>query len=147
MNYKLPVETLHISQLLAANIEKLGFKMREGAATYHDPCRLGRHMGIYEAPREVLSAVKNLTFKELEENREDAQCCGVSAWLSCGPEAKYLLMEKLEAAASVGAETLITACPKCLAHLSCVKNEKPPAQAFTVDVEDLTVFLARLINK
>ncbi len=104
-------------------------------------------MEVYDAPRNVLSKVKGLTFKELDDAREDAQCCGVSAWISCSPETKFLVMEKLEKAMDTNSKTLITACPKCCAHLNCIKNEKPPVRDFNIDVEDLAVFLSKLIDK
>jgi Fe-S oxidoreductase len=92
----------------------------------------------------VLQAVKNITLKELDEAREDSQCCGVSAWVSCNTEAKVLMTEKLDSAMRTGAEVLITTCPKCYAHLNCLKNEKPPIKEFDIDVVDLAVFLSRL---
>lgn len=146
-DYELDLEVMHISQILEKNGDKLDVETNGTVVTYHDPCRLGRHMGVYDAPRNVLSKVRGLTLKELDESREDALCCGVSAWVSCDQEAKFLLMEKLEMAMDTNSKTLITACPKCYAHLNCVKNEKPPVRDFRIDVEDLTVFLAKLIDK
>lgn len=146
-DYELDLDIMHISQMLEKNRDKLDIKTNGTIVTYHDPCRLGRHMGVYDAPRNVLSKVKGLTFKELDDTREDAQCCGVSAWISCNPEAKFLMVEKLEKAMDTKSKTLITACPKCYAHLNCIKNEKPPIKDFNISVEDLTVFLSKLIDK
>ncbi len=145
-DYELDIEITHISQILEKNQSRLHIETNGTTVTFHDSCRLGRHMEVYDAPRNVLSKVKGLTLKELDETREDAQCCGVSAWISCDPEAKFLLSEKLDKAANTEAKALITACPKCYAHLSCVKNEKPPMKDFAIDVEDLAVFLSRLIT-
>jgi Fe-S oxidoreductase len=146
-DYELELEIMHISQILDKNRDKLNVETNGTIVTYHDPCRLGRHMGVYDAPRNVLSKVKGLKFKELDDAREDTQCCGVSAWISCNQEAKFLLVEKLERAMDTNSKTLITACPKCYAHLNCIKNEKPPIKEFKIDVEDLTVFLSKLIDK
>ncbi len=146
-DYELDIEVMHISQILEKNRDKLGIETNGTIVTYHDPCRLGRHMDVYDAPRNVLSNVKGLTLKELDYAREDAQCCGVSAWVSCNQEAKFLVVEKLERAMDTNSKILVTACPKCCAHLNCVKNEKPPMKDFRVDVEDLTVFLSKLIDK
>jgi Fe-S oxidoreductase len=104
-------------------------------------------MGVYDAPRKVLQAVEGLTLKELDETREDSQCCGVSAWVSCDTEAKVLMAEKLDSAIRTEAEVLITTCPKCYAHLNCLKNEKPPIKDFNIDVVDLAIFLSRLDSK
>ncbi len=145
-DYSLTIEVLHISQILDKNVDKLDLKSGDCAVTYHDPCRLGRHMGVYDAPRNVLQAVKGVTLRELEDNREDSQCCGVSAWISCDVQNKVLMVEKLDSAMKTGAATLITACPKCFAHLNCLKHEKPPIKDFKIDVVDLTVFLSHLGN-
>jgi len=141
IDYKLDIQVLHISQFLERHGEKLSFK-GEGTVTYHDPCRLGRHMQIYDPPRNLLAAVKGIRVAELENNREDCQCCGISAWLGCSTESKALLVKKLEEAEHTGAATLLTTCTKCLAHLNCVLNEKPPLRGFKVAVQDLTCFLA-----
>ncbi len=146
-DYELDVETMHISQLLESNLDKLHIETNGATVTYHDPCRLGRHMGIYDAPRNVLSKVKNLTLNELDDAREDAQCCGVSAWISCNQEAKFLMVEKLEKVMNTNSKTLVTTCPKCFAHLNCVKNEEPPAKDFPVDIVDFTVFLSDLLTR
>lgn len=146
-DYKLDLEIVHISQILDKNLDKLNIETKDTRVTYHDPCRLGRHMGVFDSPRNILTNVKGVTLKELNEARENAQCCGVSAWISCDQQAKYLLVEKLEKAMETKSQKLITACPKCLAHLNCVKNEKPPIKEFDIEVEDLTVFLSKLIDK
>ncbi len=143
-DYELELEVMHVSQMLEKNIDKLKFGTRNCKVAYHDPCRLGRHMGVYDAPRNVLRSVKGLKLKELDEAREDSQCCGVSAWVSCNTEAKVLMVEKLGSAMRTGAEILVTTCPKCYAHLNCLKNEKPPIKDFDIDVVDLAVFLSEL---
>jgi Fe-S oxidoreductase len=140
-DYELECEVVHLSQILEKNLSKLKLEIKNTKVAYHDPCRLGRHMGVYEAPRNVLTAVKGVALKELKENREDAQCCGVSAWVDCNTEAKVLMVQKLDDAAKTGASVLITACPKCYAHLNCVKNEKPPIKDF-IGVIDFATFLA-----
>jgi Fe-S oxidoreductase len=145
IDYDLDIEVLHISQFLEQHQAKFSLK-GEGTVTYHDPCRLGRHMQIYDPPRNMIGQVKGMSLVELENIREDCQCCGVSAWLGCNSESKALLVNKLSEAEQTGASTLLTTCTKCLAHLNCVLNEKPPLREFQIDVQDLTVFLAEKLT-
>ncbi|MEO0079511.1 MAG: heterodisulfide reductase-related iron-sulfur binding cluster [candidate division WOR-3 bacterium] len=114
----LEFETWHITQLLAQelNITFAPMKLR---VTYHDPCRLGRHLGIYEPPRSLLRSVPELEFVEMARNRTQATCCGGTAWVECGAAAKLLQAERLAEASATGARLLITACSKCNIHFSC----------------------------
>ena len=113
--------------------------------TYHDPCRLGRHMGIYDAPRAALTS-NGVALKEMEHSREKALCCGVSSFMNCNEQTKALRIARMDEAAATGAKTLITTCPKCLAHFNCLKNEKDAVKKYDLDVVDLSVFLAREVK-
>ncbi len=136
-DYELGVKVVHISELL----DKLGLKINE-EVTYHDPCRLGRHMGIYDAPRKALAA-NGITIKEMEHSKEKALCCGVSSFMNCNEQTKALRIARMDEAEATGTKTLITTCPKCLAHFNCLKNEKDAVKNYKFDVVDLSVFLAR----
>ena len=72
------IEILHHSEYIDRLITegRLRTKLTLERFAYHDPCELGRGLGIYEAPRSVISAVGNL--RETEHNRERALCCGSS---------------------------------------------------------------------
>ena len=58
----------------------------------------------------------------MPRNRENALCCGTSAWMECSSCSKAMQIERLQEALQTGAKTLITACPKCQIHLSCAKS-------------------------
>jgi Fe-S oxidoreductase len=116
---KTGLELLHVTELLARESEKLGLKPVAASATFHDPCRLGRHLGIYEPPRRLLDAVPGLKLTEMKHSREAATCCGGTAWVECGSAVKCLQGERLAEAAATGADLLVTACPKCDIHLRC----------------------------
>lgn len=85
-------------------------------AVYHDPCRLGRRLGVFDEPREVLSAIPGLELVEFERARKNSLCCGgggsVFMW---EPEfARWVTNERLFEAEHVGAEAIVTSCPICV---------------------------------
>jgi heterodisulfide reductase subunit D len=137
-DYDLPIEVVHISQLL--NDEKLGIKT-DAVVTYHDACRLGRHMGEYDAPRKAIKAT-GAKIIEMEHNRENAWCCGVSSMMNCDDKSKAIRKTRLDEAKKTGAKVLVTTCPKCLAHLSCMKEELESVEKYDFEIKDITVFLA-----
>ena len=113
--------------------------------TYQDPCRLGRHMGVYEAPRNVLKAIPGIQFKEMERNRENAICCGVSAWMNCNLYSKAVRMDRLEEAQRT-ADRLITNCPHCIIHFNCLKNEYTESEnKYTIEIMDFKEFIAKAL--
>jgi heterodisulfide reductase subunit D len=139
-DYNLKPKVVHISELLKSTGAN-----HKSTVTFHDPCRLGRHMGIYDAPREALK-VNGADLIEMSHNKGDAMCCGVSSFMNCNEQTKAMRVLRLDEAQATGAKTLITACTKCLAHLNCLKNEKEAAKKFDIDIVDLTVYLARQLE-
>lgn len=138
---ELPFEVLHVTELLAQKMPEMGLSFKpstNGAVTYHDPCRLGRGGGIYEPPRELLNLIPNSKLREMPRNRENAMCCGTSAWMECSNCSKSMRIERLEEALHTGADTLITACPKCQIHLTCALS----SVELDLKVKDLYAYLS-----
>jgi heterodisulfide reductase subunit D len=111
-------EVLHITEFL----ERQGIPRPEYTdmvVTFHDPCRLGRHLDIYDAPRNLLEAMPGLKLVEMPHNRVSATCCGGTCWMECGAAVKAQQAQRLSEAARTGARTLVTACPKCDIHFGC----------------------------
>jgi heterodisulfide reductase subunit D len=140
-DYDIGIKVVHISELL----DKLGLKIN-AQVTYHDPCRLGRHMGVYDAPRKALTS-NGVKIIEMEHSKENALCCGVSSFMNCNEQTKALRIARMDEALAAGTKTLITTCSKCLAHFNCLRNEKEPEKKYDFDVVDLTVFLAGQLDK
>ena len=146
----LDFELMHISEFLSEELEKrsielslegvtaageAGREVTELRVIYHDPCRLGRHLGIYDAPRNVLSRIKGVRLVEFEDSKESAQCCGTSAWASCDFVSEGLRIHRLREARSK-ASILVTACPKCKTHFRCTQNRKDlPLKLEEIDIE------------
>ncbi len=98
----------------------------QGRLTYHDPCYLGRHNGILEAPRSVLSGFGPGKFVELKNNRQHSFCCGAGGGLmwteeKLGNRINHLRAEEIIEA---GAETVATSCPFCLTMLRDALKDK-----------------------
>ncbi len=112
-------EVVHISQFLFQLISegRLVFTKEYGKrVTYHDPCYLGRHNGIFDEPRAVLKSIPGLEFSEMTESREDSLCCGMGGgriWVET-PKAERFSNLRLDQAMRVGAEVLATCCPYCI---------------------------------
>jgi heterodisulfide reductase subunit D len=83
--------------------------------TYHDPCHLGRHAGIFDAPRELISLIPGLELVEMERNRENSRCCGAGGGLKAGfPDMQNAISQKrIDDALATGATELVSACPFC----------------------------------
>ena len=137
MNYypkyfgELGFEPVHILDFLADKIGEGAIQFEEcrSVVTYHDPCRLGRLAGVYDAPRKLLAAIPGIELREMPRSRENSVCCGTTGWMNCSSCSKEIQMERLTEARKTGAETLITACPKCQIHFRCAKA------AFDLDIE------------
>ncbi len=111
------IDGLHISQWLVDAFRKGRLKAKKAEkikVTYHDPCYLGRGLGIYDAPRDVLSYLDGVDLIEMERNRENAFCCGARALGNYFSDmAGWIARERLKEFRATGAERLITACPYC----------------------------------
>lgn len=138
---ELPFELRHISEFLSEMLPKSDLTFTgqgNGAVTFHDPCRLGRRSGLYEQPRELINMVPDTELKEMDNNRENAVCCGTTAWMECSSCSKSMQIKRLQEAREAGAGTLITACPKCQIHLTCAMSNTD----IDMEVKDLYAYLS-----
>jgi len=87
--------------------------------TYHDPCHLGRHMGIYELPREIYKKIPGLELVEMKRNKNFAWCCGAGGGVKIGyPEwSVEISKERLDEAKETSATIISSTCPFCYRNL------------------------------
>ncbi|MBN1316811.1 MAG: (Fe-S)-binding protein [Anaerolineales bacterium] len=145
MDYNLQMEVMHISEFLAGqNIQIAGREAEK--VTYQDPCRLGRHMGKYDQPRQVIDAL-GFELVEMEHNRARALCCGTSAWTHCGATAKQIQLDRLQEASSTGAKVLVTSCVKCQIHFKCAQDDPRIDERLKIEIKDLITLAAEEMSR
>jgi Fe-S oxidoreductase len=107
----------HFSELLldAFNEGKLKSKsMKKIRVSYHDPCFLGRGLGIYDAPRQVLTHLDGVELVEMKRHREQSFCCGARGLGDYFPDFDVTTArERVNEFLETKTDTLITACPYC----------------------------------
>jgi Fe-S oxidoreductase len=138
------VRVLHSAQFLARQLRegrlKLTADLPKRRVTYHDPCYLGRHGGIYDEPREVLASIPGVELVEMADNRENSLCCGgggARVWTET-PMAERFVRERVRQALDVGAEVMATACPYCMLMIESCAQVDPQFQGLQVrDVSEL----------
>jgi len=146
--FKANFEVVHISQYLFELINKgrLKFTKEYGKkVTYHDPCYLGRHNGIYDEPREVLKKIPGLELNEMADARENSLCCGMGGgriWMET-PKAERFSNLRLEQAIGVGAEVLVTSCPYCITQFEDSRLTLKDSEV--IQIKDITEILQEVI--
>jgi Fe-S oxidoreductase len=146
--FKVNFDVMHISQYLFELIKQGRLKLtREYGKkiTYHDPCYLGRHNGVYDEPREVLRKVPGLELIEMVDSRADSLCCGGGGggiWMDV-PKGERFSDLRLEQAIRTGAEVLVTACPYCITMFedSRLTRENPDV----IEVKDITEVIQEVV--
>jgi len=114
-------EVVHMNQYLMDLIEDGRLELKgefSKRVTYHDPCYLGRHNGIYDEPRNILNRVPGLELVEMENFRKNSLCCGGGGgriWMDTPKEERFSDI-RLEQAKAAGASILATSCPYCITN-------------------------------
>ena len=115
----------HFAEIAAENLgESLVFRHRVDArVAFHDGCRMGRGLGIYDAPRRLLAAVPGVEVVSMEHEREEGLCCGSLLPVPDGAGGGRLSAAqtfgevRVREALAAGAGALVTACPVCEVRL------------------------------
>lgn len=132
-------EVIHLSEYLDELMKqgKIELKNTREIVTYHDPCHLGRHCGIYEQPRRVIRKIATLI--EMEKNMENSRCCGAGGGVKSGfPEIAIDLGKKrIIDAIEANVDTIVTSCPFCVYNL----KESAKSLNSNLGVKDLSEFI------
>jgi len=141
-------DVVHITQYLAELIKAGRLELKGEYAkkvTYHDPCYLGRHNGIYAEPREVLKQVPGLEYSEMPESRETSLCCGGGGgriWMETMKGERFSDI-RIAQARDVGAEVLATSCPYCITHFEESRLTLEDSESLLI--KDVTEIVAEVI--
>ncbi len=147
--FKVNFEVVHISQYLNELVKEGRLEFKKDFAekvTYHDPCYLGRHNGIYDEPRAVLNKIPSLELNEMLESLSDSFCCGGGGgriWMET-PKAERFSDLRMDQALGVGADVLATSCPYCITMLE--DSRKTMDVAEKIEVKDITEIIQEVIR-
>ncbi|TFG25808.1 MAG: (Fe-S)-binding protein [Promethearchaeota archaeon] len=148
LGQELPFEVKHVTEILVEMLNKKEIPFKEVTGeeliTYHDPCHLGRHMNLYEIPRELISSIPGVKLIEMRRNRKNAWCCGAGG----GVKSQYpdlaveISKERLKEAIDSGAKILTTSCPFCIGNLKDAYLNLPAEIQDQIKVVDIIDFIA-----
>lgn len=141
-------KAFHYTEVLARLVreKKIAFREYPAKVTYHDPCYLGRHNGIYGPPREILKAVPDLDLVEMDRSGPNAFCCGGGGGnfftdiLGTGEDSAARV--RLREALQTGAGVVAVACPNCAKMLTdAVKTEELEDEIKVLGIAELLTHL------
>ncbi|MEM2936368.1 MAG: (Fe-S)-binding protein [Candidatus Bathyarchaeia archaeon] len=140
-------EVLHSSELLAQLMDTNKLKLKKGVkgtVTYHDPCEIGRHCGIYEAPRKVLENIPGIRLVELHKTKGECQCCGGGGLLKAvNPSlALDIASQKLDEVRAISAKIVTSGCAACKLNLTDAIKEREA----NLEMLDITEMVAKALK-
>ncbi|HEX9616484.1 MAG TPA: (Fe-S)-binding protein [Anaerolineales bacterium] len=140
------MQVQHYTQVLADKAGRGELKFSGGVdktVTYHDPCYLGKHNGIFDDPRTVLKTIPGVKLVEMDRSREKSLCCeggGGRMWMEGTNPGTRLAQQRVQEALDTGAEILATACPFCLLTLDeAVKHLNAQDRIQVMDIAEIAV--------
>jgi glycolate oxidase len=142
------IQVYHIVEYLEKLIADRQISFKDGAkkvkVAYHDPCDIGRHMNIYEPPRNVITAIPSVELVEFPQNRNLAKCCGGGGGLKAYDTDMSLeiAFKRIQQANSVGAEVVVSACPACKSNLQLGAARLRKEKKGRMKVMDITELVA-----
>lgn len=144
---ELPFEVVHITEFLQDLIKEDKIKWEktiDKTVTYHDPCHLGRHVGVYDAPRFVLEHIPGVKFVEMDRVKEFQRCCGAGGGVKAGlPDLALSVAEsRVKDALDTNADILSSACPFCKRNLMDGRDSLKA----DIEVEDIIVLVAQALG-
>jgi Fe-S oxidoreductase len=139
-NYEVIHHTQLINELVGAGKISLDVSSDRTTVTFHDPCYLGRHNAVFEAPRAALKST-GLTMIDMPREERKSFCCGAGGaqmWKEEEPGDMRVSEARFQEAKETGASTVAVGCPFCMTMLSDASR----AEAGSVQVKDVAELVA-----
>ena len=138
------IKVVHISQYLDQRLDRsrLSRIKTKAKATFHDPCDLGRELGVYDEPRRLASAAIATPLVEMEHSRCNSWCCGSGSGVKSAYSelAGAIGEDRVAMAKAKGANLIITSCPWCVQNLRECQGDKPEIEVLDlVDLLDMSL--------
>lgn len=144
-NYEVVHHTQLIEELITAGrVPANAHPKQMPNVTFHDPCYLGRHNGVIEEPRNVLTAV-GITPIEMPRTKDNSLCCGAGGaqfWKEEEHGTKAVNVERYEEAKHTGADVVAVGCPFCMQMFESAKSEVSDGPV----VKDIVEIIAEGLN-
>ncbi|MCI0521625.1 MAG: (Fe-S)-binding protein [Chloroflexi bacterium] len=143
-NYTVIHHTELINELVGAGRLKLKAGSSQAQLAFHDPCYLGRHNDIVDAPRQALRSVQG-GLVELPRAGKKSFCCGAGGaqmWKEEEHGSARVNETRFQEAAQAGVQTLAVGCPFCMVMLNDAKN----AAASEMQVLDVAEIVAAALD-
>ncbi|TFF86328.1 MAG: (Fe-S)-binding protein [Promethearchaeota archaeon] len=138
------IEVMHITELIQELIQSGKIRLKKDIdkiITYHDPCHLGRHIGIYQEPRDIIDSIPALDLVEMKRIKENSWCCGAGGGVKSAFNelALEIAGDRIEEALETGAGYIVTACPFCIRNLRDAAEKHQNKNLQVLDILDLVI--------
>jgi heterodisulfide reductase subunit D len=144
-HYDTDLDLFHYTQFIEKLIRDGKIRLRgiNAKVTYHDPCDLGRNIGIYDAPRQVLKSIPGLSLIELEKSKAQSVCCGGGGNIQMidSSLSEELTRKRIEEIKQVDVSTVVTTCQQCVRTMKANVMK----QKIDLSVQDITELILKAI--
>jgi len=146
------IEVQHAIEYLNYLIEQGKIKFKKEIPmkiAYHDPCDLGRHLNVFEPPRELIKSIPGVTLIEFKNNRLLAKCCGGGGGVKAFDTelSSEIAYQRMQEALEVGADTVVSACPACKSNLQIASSRLRKEKKGRIKVMDITELVGEAMGE
>lgn len=147
----LDIEVLHAIEYLNNLIKEGKIKFKNEILmkiAYHDPCDLGRHLNIFEPPRDLIKNIPGVTLIEFKNNRLLSKCCGGGGGVKAFDTelSSEIAYQRILEALEIGADAVVSACPACKSNLQIASSKLRREKKGRIKVMDITELISEAMG-